>query len=357
MRELAQLGVEVHVALPESGGLEQKYRDAGVAVHIAPVESSPRHPLMTRLATQNLKNLVNDIKPDLVHSHFVSTTLTMRLALRRSGLPLLFQVPGPLHLEHELFRRAELALASHNDYWIASCSWTRDLYLGQGVSKDRVFLSYYGSDLPQELPTKGKLRDEVALEQGDQVVGMVAYMYAPKRYLGQSRGIKGHEDLIDALAICRNWGLPVNGVFVGGAWAGAAEYEKAVRAYGQRRLGENAIFLGTRSDVAELYPDFSVAVHPSHSENLGGAAESLASGIPTIATNVGGFPDIVIPGETGWLVPPRDPNALAVAIRSVLTDPDHAKMTGQRGRRLALRELDVRHTASQVREIYSRVFQ
>lgn len=357
MRELVKLGVEVHVALPSSGGLEQKYRDAGITVHIAPVESSPRHPLRSRSARQNLIHLARHIQPDLVHSHFVSTTITMRLALRHSRLPLLFQVPGPLHLEHAFFRRAELALASHNDFWIASCNWTREAYLRQGVSEDRVFLSYYGTDLPQELPAGGTLRGEIDLAPSDQVVGMVAFMYAPKRYLGQSRGLKGHEDLIDALAICRDWGLPVKGVFVGGAWAGANEYEKSVRAYGQRRLGNHAVFLGTRSDVGELYSDFGVAVHPSHSENIGGAGESLALGIPTIATNVGGFPDIVIPDETGWLVPPRDPKALAVSIRSVLMNPGHAETLAKRGRRLVLQELDVKRTASQILEIYDHVLE
>src|SRR5690606_31044154 len=113
-------------------------------------------------------------------------------------------------------------------------------------------------------------------------------------------------------------------VFVGGAWNKAYSYEKQIREYAERKGGDRFVFLGTRNDVLELYPDFDVAVHPSHSENLGGAVESLLLKVPTIATNVGGFPDIVIDGETGWLVPPGRPDKLAEKILVTLDNPENA---------------------------------
>jgi glycosyltransferase involved in cell wall biosynthesis len=184
---------------------------------------------------------------------------------------------------------------------------------------------------------------------------MVAYMYPPKWYLGQRRGIKGHEDLIDAITVCLNNGVDLRSVFIGGAWNNARWYENRVRAYASPKWKDRIIFLGTRNDVMALYPDLDVAVHPSHSENVGGAGESLLMGVPTIATDVGGVPDVVKDGQTGWLVPPRRPRQLAEKIIGILNDLESAKASALRGRELAKRLFDVRITARQVRDIYQMV--
>jgi glycosyltransferase involved in cell wall biosynthesis len=184
---------------------------------------------------------------------------------------------------------------------------------------------------------------------------MVAYFYGPKWYLGQRRGIKGHEDLIDALAICRSKGLPVAGVFVGGPWGRSAGYEKRVRRYAEKRCGDAAVFLGHRTDAVDLYADFDVAVHPSLSENVGGAHESLLMGVPTIGTNVGGIPDLVRHGETGWLVPPRSPEALAKTIELAIGDAASSRVLAQRGKKLTHGYFDVHETAREILAIYERV--
>lgn len=353
MRELVKLGIEVHVALPD-GPLVESYQRCGVQVHIGQFDFPMRRPDLLPKRLGAFRQLVSSIQPDIIHSHFVGTTLLMRLALGKSHtVPRVFQVPGPLHLEHSLFRTLEIQMAGTSDYWIGSCSWTCNRYRQSGIKSERVFLSFYGSDLDTFTPhAGGKLRRELGLDSDTQIVGMVAYMYAPKRYLGQSRGLKGHEDLIDALASGFKTHPNRVGVFVGGAWNGATAYEDRVRAYARERCGERAIFLGTRTEIAELYPDFDVVVHPSHSENLGGAAESMLMGVPTIATNVGGFPDLVKQGVTGWLVPPGCPEQLAQAIDLVLSDPTRAKQIASEGQKYARSVLDVQDTARQVYDIY-----
>ena len=137
--------------------------------------------------------------------------------------------------------------------------------------------------------------------------GWSPYCYKPKAYLGSRRGIKGHEDFIDAVGLLRRDGLDVIGVVAGGAWQGAEAYYDAVQAYARANTDARVMFLGTRRDIAAIYADLDVAVHPSLSENLGGAAESLLFGVPTVTTNVGGFPDLIADGVTGRMVPPRDP--------------------------------------------------
>lgn len=356
MRELVGLGVAVHAAMPP-GPLVPRYQAAGVTVHHVQLDLPVRRPWRIPATLEAMRRLVSRIKPDVIHSHFVGTTLTMRIALgKRNPTPRVFQVPGPVHLEHSFYRRLDIALAGASDSWMASCRWTGDCYRGCGVSPERVFLSYYGVDLDDFAPREpGKLRRELNIDGTTPLVGMVAHIYAPRRYVGETRGSKGYEDLIDAVSIsARKWPR-LRCVIIGGPWKGAEGYANRLRQYAERTCGDRITFLGGRSDVADLYPDLDVAAHPSHTENLGGAAESLVLGVPTIATNVGGFPDIVRPGETGWLVPPRDPPALAAAIDQALADPAAARAMARRGQALARQILDIRSCARDVLDAYERI--
>lgn len=358
MRELVKLGVEVHVAVPAGGLLVRQYQEAGVIVHLVTLDFPVQLPQRWQSIIEDMRSLVVRVQPDIIHSHSVGTTLTMRLALGKAdSTPRIFQVPGPLHLEHFFFRWVELVIAGRSDYWIGSCQWTCKRYRQSGVPSDRIFLSYYGTDLDNFVGCEpGKLRKVLGVDVDTKLVGMVAFMYAPKRYLGQIRGIKGHEDLIDALALCLEANSSILGVFIGGAWNNAVSYENQVRAYGKAHCGNRTVFLGTRSDVPELYPDLDVVVHPSHSENVGGAAESLLLAVPTIATNVGGLPDLVEPGETGWLVPARNPAQLAECILEAVSEPERAHQMAVRGQALARKLFDVRETAHQVLGVYKNIY-
>lgn len=358
VRELAALDIDVHVALPDGGPLVGCYAEVGATEHLIQTDFPIRAPWTFPSLADRFRKLVGQVQPDVIHSHFVGTTLTMRLALGRNHpTPRVFQVPGPLHLEHPIFRLAELATKGEADHWIGSCEWTCERYRKSGISSDRTFLSYYGTDIDvfQRKPT-GRLRKELGLNANAKVVGMVAYMYAPKSYLGQKRGLKGHEDLIDAIEICLRHIPDLVCVIVGGAWNNAVAYEQKVRKYADTKCGNIIVFLGTRPDVPDLYPDFDIAVHPSHSENVGGAVESLLNAVPTVATNVGGFPDLVRPGDTGWLAPPANPQALAAAIIEILANPDRAQELARRGQALAKHLFDVRRTAGEIAEIYRTIF-
>jgi glycosyltransferase involved in cell wall biosynthesis len=353
IRELVKLGVEVHVALPP-GPLVSEYQQVGVIVHLVSLDFPVREPWRWPRLFKEIRNLVIRIHPDIIHSHHVGTTITMRLGLRGLKIPRIFQVPGPLHLEHPVFRSLEIALADERDYWIGSCKYTCDLYKRFGVKEDRIFLSYYGVDLENFGGRQGRLREFLGIGKDVKLVGMVAYMYAPKWFLGQTRGLKGHEDFIDAIKLASLQRKDLVAVIIGGAWD-KAWYERKIRDYGKKRCGAYLTFLGARNDVPHLYPDLDVAVHPSHSENVGGAVESLLFGIPTIATRVGGLPEVVIDGLTGWLVPPKKPALLAATILEVLQDLDKGREMAERGRALVHQLFNVKRTAAEVADVYEQL--
>lgn len=103
MRELVKRGVDVQVVLPDCSGSALRYSDAGIQVHVMDLDISLNQAAGLPFQIKRFKELVQRIRPDLVHSHFFSTTVLMRLAMRRSPIPRMFQVPGPLHLEHFFF--------------------------------------------------------------------------------------------------------------------------------------------------------------------------------------------------------------------------------------------------------------
>jgi glycosyltransferase involved in cell wall biosynthesis len=357
--ELVKLGLEVHLALPE-GPMVDKYRSAGVTVHIFDPSVEIRRPWKNFAKGKVLRQLVEEIKPDIIHSHFVATTLLMRLALRGVPIPRIFHVPGPLHLEHKVFRNIELRLATKDDYWLASCLWTQRKYIACGVPEFKVGLAYYGvneSDFLFHSATSSNLRKQLSLSQNDFLLGMVAYFYAPKSYLGQKRGLKGHEDLIDAIAIVKKTHPSVKCVFVGGPWGDTEQYFNQVQEYAKLKVGDACIFLGMRSDVPQLYPQFDLAVHPSHSENVGGAVESMYAKVATLTSDVGGFPDLITDGETGYMAPAKSPEILASKIIEAIESPEERARRIDNGLQKVTQVMNVQHNAKQVYDFYQHILQ
>jgi glycosyltransferase involved in cell wall biosynthesis len=358
VRVLCSLGIEVVVALPsDTEGLAPKYRQAGATVLRANLDFPAQHLWKVPAVCASLRRLVREVQPDLIHTHHVGTTFALRIALgKQSLIPRIFQVPGPLHLEHNFFAHLDTSLAGTRDYWIATCQWTRHRYLELGIPTEQVFLSYAATDLKLFKGIRtGGLRKELGISSTTPLIGMVAYMYAPMRFLGQKRGLKGHEDFMAALGTVKQARPDIRAVIVGGAWGNASWYELRLREIGARLCNGFLTFLGTRSDVPAIYPDLDLAVVPSHSENCGGAVEPLLSSVPVVATRVGGLPDLIQDPRTGWLVPPRNPEALAQAILDALGNPGEAQRRAMEGRTLAKNLFDVERVGREVAGIYEKI--
>ncbi|GAA0860161.1 glycosyltransferase family 4 protein [Aliiglaciecola litoralis] len=355
--ELVKLGVTVHLALPD-GPMVEKYRAAGVHVHLFDPSFIVKKPWQNLSKAKQLRQLVDEIKPDIVHSHFVATTLLMRFALRRYQIKKIFHVPGPLHLEHWLFRNVDLLSANQYDSWLASCLWTQNTYIQQGIDPSRVGLAYYGvnaGDFTFERDGTDNLKQQLGLSADTFLLGMVAFFYAPKSYLGQKRGLKGHEDLIDAMAIVAQRYPNIACVFVGGPWGNTQHYFDSVKEYAEQQAPGRCFFLGTRTDVPQLYPQFDLAVHPSHSENVGGAVESMYAGVATLTSNVGGFPDLVEDGETGYMAQAKDPDSLAQKIiEAIENEPERLRRIENASERVA-KVMNVEHNAKQVFDFYQHI--
>ena len=156
---------------------------------------------------------------------------------------------------------------------------------------------------------------------------------------------KGHRYLLEAAAL-----VPEAQFVLAGDGPARSSLEERVQALG---LGNRVVFLGYRSDIPELLACCDLFVLPSLYEGLPlSVLEAMAAGKPVIASAVGGTDEAVIPGETGLLVPPADPIALATAIRTLLDDPPLAQRLALNGRARVQREFSAERMVQRVTRVY-----
>jgi glycosyltransferase involved in cell wall biosynthesis len=126
------------------------------------------------------------------------------------------------------------------------------------------------------------------------------------------------------------------------------------------RLGiqDRVIFTGFRLDVQNILSSLAVSVLPSLKEGLSNSLlESMAAAVPVVATDVGGNPEVVVHGETGLLVPPTNPGALAEAICRVLLTPGLRQTFGQAGRRRVVEHFSNERMIRTVERMYEDLLQ
>ncbi len=118
-------------------------------------------------------------------------------------------------------------------------------------------------------------------------------------------------------------------------------------------IQSRVMFLGWRKDMPAVFRRWDIYVQPSLMEAFGLAAlEAMACGLPVVGTAAGGLPELIVDGETGLLVPPRDSGALAQAIRRLLQNPTEACAMGAAGRARAVKYFSVERMVAEVQKIY-----
>jgi glycosyltransferase involved in cell wall biosynthesis len=153
-------------------------------------------------------------------------------------------------------------------------------------------------------------------------------------FVGRFSPGKGHEDLIEAADILRKRYTNIHFLVVGEASHGEQEYEQTIRARcNALGMQELVTFAGFRKDVPEVMSSFDVFAFPSHAEAFGVVLiEAMAMQRPVVSTNCDGVRDIVVDGETGISVHPRNAGELAGALARLIGDRALREKMGKAGR-------------------------
>jgi glycosyltransferase involved in cell wall biosynthesis len=193
------------------------------------------------------------------------------------------------------------------------------------------------------------IRDELGIPPGAPVVGAVCRLHPVKR-LG---------DLLEAAALLAPR-HPEARVVIVGPLTGSPVFEACARELrrlaARLGLGRRVILTGARTDVPRILAELTVSVLPSESEGLSNTLlESMAAGVPVVATAVGGTPEVVEDGISGLLVPPADPASLAAAIGCLLEAPRMAAAIGAAGRRRVADRFGLERMVEATTRLYQRL--
>jgi glycosyltransferase involved in cell wall biosynthesis len=164
--------------------------------------------------------------------------------------------------------------------------------------------------------------------------------------------MKGVEYFLDAAAVVAQR-VPAARFVIAGDGANRKELEERAASLG---IADRVIFTGFRTDIPILLSEASLSVLPSLSEGLSNSLlESMASGVPVIAANVGGNPEIIEHDVSGLLVPVRDSAALADAMSKLLEDRALAARLGEAGRRRVAEVFSMERSVHEVESLYERL--
>lgn len=303
-------------------------RNAGLEVVTVPSLGRELDPVADAVTVARLAAVFRKWRPDIVETHTAKAGTVGRIAA------ILARVPARVHVFHghvfhgyfppwktRLFLEVERALARTSTRIIALGETQRRELLGYGIGTPRTTISVpLGFDLKGFLsiltdgtdPRSTALRAEMGVADAPRhrapVIGIV----------GRLVPIKAHEVFLDAARTILA-AMPDARFAIAGEGQRRADLERLASA---APLAGRVRFLGWRHDTASLYAGLDLTILTSDNEGMPVTIiESMASGVPVVATNVGGIPDLIRDGVNGHLVPPRDPEAVARAALSILQNP------------------------------------
>jgi glycosyltransferase involved in cell wall biosynthesis len=339
----------VTIITGEGGPLLEKAEAAGMRVIVEPSLVSPIAPRSDATALARLTTLMEQHRFDVVHTHSAKAGALGRVAAHRAGVPLVVHTYHgfPFHEFQSAGRRAayvaiERRLAAYTDVVLAIGSGVALEALRRGLARPGALRTVTpvvdGRTVARTPAASAHARDLLGLPAEATVVGTV----------GRLDYQKAPEHLVEAVAALRHRDTYA-------VWIGSGpDLDQVRRLVAEAGLEKRFVLAGERTDVPDLLPALDMFVMASRYEGLPCAlVEAMRCGLPAVVTAVNSVPDLVVPGESGLLVPPGRPALLAEAIDDQLDHPDRAARMARRGRVLAA---DARYDAEQLGGVLTEVY-
>ena len=295
-------------------------------------------------AAWRLSRIIKELKPEIIHAHDPHGVAMAALALSMSTQ----LVKPPLVASRRVdFRLKDNSLSRWKyrqvDCFICASEAIRQMLMADGIPEARAVTVHEGIDLDRvEAAPEAKLHEELWLPHQAPIVGNVAALVPHK----------GQRHLIEAAALVVRQ-VPDARFVIAGEGELRPSLERQIK---EHHLEKHVFLTGFRPDVLSLHKAFDIFVMSSVTEGLGTSLlDAMASGKPIVATRAGGIPEVVVDGETGILVSPRDHRAMADALISLLTDPALRQRMGDAGLKLARRRFSAERMVKETLRVYKRV--
>jgi glycosyltransferase involved in cell wall biosynthesis len=248
---------------------------------------------------------------------------------------------------------AQKAVCRLADRILVNAESIREWLLEQGYQENRISVIKNGVDMSRYPDSRdcSHIRRELDIPEAAPIVVLIARLNPQK----------GVDEFIQAASLLRGSHPDVRFLIVGvklqyqeGVFAQDRIYLQELQQLAKDLgVGDMVIFTGHRTDTPEILAEAAISVLPSHSEGLSNTLlESMAAGVPTIATNVGGNPELVKDHSTGILIPVKSPGHLAQAIREILDDSGLARRLGQQARIMANNEFSLEKMTVDTQALY-----
>jgi glycosyltransferase involved in cell wall biosynthesis len=342
-RAAREHGFEVDV-LATDPCFREMIREAGLGLVDVDVIRREIRPVWDFRGLQRLTSVLSGSSYALVHTHTTKPGIVGTLAARRAGVPAIMHTVHlfPFHEETgrlmtAAYVGAERLAARWCDRIVTVSEHQRDWALRAGIGKpDQVIAIPNGVPVERAQPRRSPAEVRAELGLGE------AFMILSTGRLAEQKGL---EYLIRAAERLRE-DVPTARIVLAGDGPLRQQLSKLVSDLG---LGDLVTLVGHRSDVGDLLAAADLVVFPSLWEGLSiSLLEAMAAGKPVVTTTIGSNREVTNDGETAVLVPPKDTEALAAAIRSLATDPERLAELGREGQQ-AQRE---RYTLKRMLDAY-----
>jgi glycosyltransferase involved in cell wall biosynthesis len=341
--------------LGPEGSLLDRARANGVPLEIMPSLRRSIHPWRDAVSYRQLKRILKKFRPDVVHTHSAKAGILGRAAAWSLKVPAIVHgVHGaPFHeYQHRaargFYRRCERWAARRCHAFISVADAMTDLMVQAGVDRREKFPTIYSGmetgPLLRADEHRARIRREWTFGDEQIVVGKIARLFH----------LKGHDDLIAAAARLVPRRPNLRFVLVGDGALRDALADRIRR----EGLADYFHFTGLvpPERIAELLGGMDLVVHTSLREGLARVLpQALIAGKPVISYDIDGAHEVVLPGKTGYLLPPRDVAGLAAAIDDLAGDAALRARLGLEGRRRFAEVFRHEHMTAQVRAVYTRL--
>ena len=356
MRGMDRTAYEVELACAPGGKLIDLIRGGGMKVRLFKNLVQPLHPLKDLLGLIDLTRFLRKQRYHIVHTHNSKAGFIGRLAARWAGVPIIVHTvhgfafhDGEPAWRQILFRNLERLASLWCDKMVFISQPLIDWALRDRITRrEKIRKIYSGIELDHFEPVpdgeKKALKEAWGIREEAPVVGIVSKLWEGK----------GHTILIHAFEGLKRE-IPEAVLVIAGEGYLRDKLSDLVDRLG---LKGSVLFTGFQMDVRRIIATFDVAVLPSFFEGMGRVLlEAMTMGKPVVASSVGGIPDLVHHGKTGFLVTPGSVSELKSGLLTLIRNKALAKEMGEEGRKCISEEFSAGRMAQSIEKLYRELLQ